>query len=103
MPYGTPVVDGTTYHDPFDGRNTAMSVRPSPSKSPTIGRSAPFPHGVDVATPVLELITCHTPVEGRNTPMSVLLSPSKSATTRPRNTVSVAGELVVEPALFVRT
>ncbi len=29
--YGNPVVDGTTYQIPFGGRNTAISVLPSPS------------------------------------------------------------------------
>ncbi len=39
---GVPVVDGTTYHCPVDGRNTAMSVFPSPSKSPVLTGQA-FP------------------------------------------------------------
>jgi hypothetical protein len=30
-PYPTAVVDGTTYHIPFDGRKIAMSAFPSPS------------------------------------------------------------------------
>src|SRR5688572_21355264 len=77
-PYGTPVVEGTTYHVPFEGRNTAMSVLRSPSKSPTTGRSALFPHANPVGVPVLEFIVYHVPFDGRNTVISALPSPSKS-------------------------
>jgi hypothetical protein len=39
----TPEVDFRTYHVPFEGRQTATSVLPSPSKSPGVGKSPGSP------------------------------------------------------------
>ena len=61
---------------PSDGRNTAMSALPSPSKSAATGTSPLTPQSRIVTAPVMRLRMYHRPVEGRNTARSVRPSPS---------------------------
>src|SRR6476660_718440 len=64
---------------PVDGRNTAVSALPSPSKSATAGISPFAPKGSEKYELSSLLKTNQVPVEGRKNAMSVLPSPVKSA------------------------
>src|ERR1700732_2540663 len=68
------------YQPPFEGRYTEISVLPSPSKSPSTGRSPMRPHAwlTYVVYFVLESRMYQEPFDGRYTATSVLSSPSKS-------------------------
>ena len=59
--------DFNTYQTPLDGRNTATSTFPSPSKSPGTGVSPPSPHEYEIADVklVVDRRMYHTPEDGR--------------------------------------
>src|SRR5688572_3662803 len=67
------------YQAPFEGRQTARSALPSPSKSPIRGLS-PFEPNCAAENALFMLLNRYqTPFDGRKTFMSALPSPSKSA------------------------
>src|SRR5436853_7702006 len=66
------------HHCPVDGRQTARSVLPSPSKSAGTRMSVLVPQLCELPLPVELLMISQKPVEGRHTLMSALPSPSKS-------------------------
>jgi hypothetical protein len=70
-----PVLECLMYQAPVDGRKTAMSVFPSPSKSPGTAMSPTPPQRADKDTPEVARIY-QVPVDGRKTAMSVRPSPS---------------------------
>src|SRR2546430_7363413 len=72
-----------TYQVPLDGRHTAKSVRPSPSKSAHAGTSLGRPHCFVIGAPGWLLgITNQLPVAGCHSAKSSCPSPSKSPVTR---------------------
>ena len=71
-----PPLEYFNYQVPFDGRYTATSARPSPSKSDGMGRSSPTPHWMVVVCPVPEFRMYHLPSDGRKTATSTFPSPS---------------------------
>src|SRR5215217_6061736 len=76
-----PLAELAAYHQsPFDGLNTAKSPLPSPSKSPTSGRSPAAPNTTGVACCCgFELaMRYHVLLEGRYRTKSARPSPSKS-------------------------
>src|SRR5688500_3678242 len=71
---------------PSDGRYTATSAFPSPSKSPTTGLSPATPNPTGENVP-FESRVYQVPVEGRNIARSAFPSPSWSAGTGTSPTV----------------
>src|SRR5262249_27918486 len=85
-----PAPDVSQYHVPFEARHTARSAWPSPSKSPSSGRSPRPPNcrENDALKPLDDNATQYVPGPGRQMVGSALPSPSKSP---------VSGTSSVEP------
>src|SRR4029079_19423690 len=73
-----PPPDGEINQTPVDGRNTAASVLPSPSKSAGMGMSPLVPNGKAKNELSSLRRMNHCPVDGRKKAISVLPSPVKS-------------------------
>src|SRR5215213_10568147 len=80
------------HHVPVEGRKIAVSVLPSPSKSPGAAMSVDSPQ-FKAVNPAVERLRYQLPSDGRNTERSVFPSPSKSARDRGVGAMSVTVKL----------